>query len=399
MGFLSERALALKESATMAVSARAKELKSQGIDVVSFGAGEPDFDTPAHIKQAAKDALDKGETKYALPASGKIELKKAIVEKFKRDNGLEYAPEQVCVSYGGKCCLYFAFQVVVNPGDEVIIPTPYWVSYPEQVKQAGGTPVFVQTKEENDYKLTPEELQTHITDKTKVLVMNSPNNPGGFTYRFDELKALADVIVDRNIIVFSDEMYDRLVYDGTKFASFASTRPEMMEKTLTFNAMSKTYAMTGWRLGYVAGPVDVVKAIGKLQSQAASAPAGFIQTASLVGLTGDQTCVEDMRKEFERRGKHMYERLNNLPDITCIKPTGAFYCFPNISKWFGRKLAGKEITGSIDFCKVLLEEAHVAIVPGIAFGADTNARLSFATSMEKIDEGIDRIENFLKKHL
>ncbi len=398
MSILSQRAQALKPSATMAVSARAKELKGQGIDVISFGAGEPDFDTPEHIKQAAKDALDKGETKYSLPVNGKAELREAIVEKFKRDNNLEYSASQICVSYGGKCCLYLAFQTVVNPGDEVIIQTPYWVSYPEQVKQAGGIPVFVETEEKNDFKLTPDLLEKAITDKTKVLVLNSPSNPGGFTYSFEELKAIADVVKDKNIIVFSDEMYDRLVYDGTKCTSIAATLPEMMNKTLTFNAMSKTFAMTGWRLGYVAGPEEIIKAMTKLQSQAASAPAGFIQTAATVGLTGSQQCVEDMRLEFERRAKKMYDRLNSIPGFSCIKPTGAFYCFPNISSWFGKELAGKRISGSLDFCTVLLDEAHVAIVPGVAFGCDSNARLSFATSMENIEKGLDRIEEFLKKY-
>lgn len=392
---LSQRAQSLKESATLAVSSRAKQMKSDGIDVITFGAGEPDFATPTHIVEAAKQALDNGETKYALPASGKIEFKKAVAAKFKRDNGLDYSTSQICVSYGGKCCLYLAFQTVVDPGDEVIIPTPYWVSYPEQVKQAGGTPVIVETREDNEYKLTAGQLADAITDKTKVLVLNSPSNPGGFTYTMDDLKALADVLVDKDILVFSDEMYDRLLYGGTTFTSFAATRPEMMEKTLTFNAMSKTFAMTGWRLGYLAGPENIIKAIGKLQSQAASAPAGFIQTAATVALNGSQQCVEDMRQEFERRAKYMHKRLNEIKGITCLPPTGAFYCFPNISEWFGKKIAGKEIAGSVDFCKVVLEEAHVAIVPGIAFGCDTNARMAFATSMELIEKGLDRIEQLL----
>ena len=397
MAILSHRAQALKPSATMAVSSRAKELKSQGVDVISFGAGEPDFDTPEHIKQAAKAALDAGETKYSLPVNGKAELREAIVEKFKRDNDLEYSPAQVCVSYGGKCCLYLAFQTVVDSGDEVIIQKPFWVSYPEQVKQAGGIPVFVETEEKNDFKLTPELLEKSITKKTKVLVLNSPSNPGGFTYSADELKELAEVIADKDIIVFSDEMYDRLVYDGTRCTSIAGL-PKMAEKTLTFNAMSKTFAMTGWRLGYVAGPEEIIKAMTKLQSQAASAPAGFIQTAATVGLKGNQQCVEDMRLEFERRARRMYERLNEIPGFSCIKPTGAFYCFPNISSWFGKELAGKKISGSLDFCSVLLDEAHVAIVPGIAFGCDSNARLSFATSMENIEKGLNRIEEFLRKY-
>jgi len=397
MSILSKRASALKESATLAVTAKVKQLKSQGIDVVGFGAGEPDFDTPAHIKQAAKEALDKGETKYALPASGKDDLKQAIVAKLKRENDLEYSTKQVFVSYGGKTCLYFAFQVLIDPGDEVIIPKPYWVSYPEQVVQAGGVPVFIDTDEANDLKLTPEQLTEHMTAKTKVLVLNSPSNPGGFTYTGDELRRLADVIVDKDIIVFSDEMYDRLIYGDTEFVSFAATRPEMKEKTMTFNALSKTFAMTGWRIGYVAGPQPIIAALGKLQSQASSAPAGFIQTAATAALNGDQSCVEEMRREFERRGRHMFQRLNDLPGVKCIRPTGAFYCFPNIGQWIGKDLAGRRITGSLEFADVILEEAHVAVVPGVASGCDENVRLSFATSMEQIDKGLDRIEQLLKK--
>ena len=393
---LSQRAAGLKPSATLAVSAKAKQLKAQGIDVVSFGAGEPDFGTPKHIVEAAKQALDAGETGYALPASGKEQFKQAIVGKFKNENDLDYTTKQVFVSYGGKTCLYFAFQTLIDPGDEVIIPKPYWVSYPAQAELAGGKSVFVDTDEANNFIMTPEQLEAAITDKTKILVLNSPSNPGGFTYSTEGIKALADVLVDKDIIVFSDEIYDRLLYGDTTFTSFAATRPEMMEKTLTFNALSKTFAMTGWRIGYVAGPENIITAMGKLQSQAASAPAGFVQTAAAAALTGDQQCVEDMRTEFEKRANHMWKRLNDLPGVSCIKPTGAFYCFANIGKWFGKELAGQKIEGSLDFANVVLENAHVAVVPGVAFGCDENVRLSFATSMEQIDKGIDRLAEFLK---
>jgi len=395
---LSRRAQSIKESATMAVSARAKQLKGQGVDVISFGAGEPDFDTPQHIKDAAKQALDAGETKYALPASGKATLKQAVCRKLKRENNLEYQPDQVFISYGGKAALYFAFQAVVDEGDQVLIPTPYWVSYPEMAKLAGGEPVIVETDQANDFKLTPQQLSAALTPKTKVLVMNSPSNPGGFAYTPQELTALADVLADKDVIVFSDEIYDRLIYGQTRFMSFAATRPEMIDKTLTFNAVSKTFAMTGWRIGYAAGPGQIIAAMGKIQSQAASAPAGFCQTAATVALDSDQACVDRMRAEFERRGRHMWRRLNSLPGVTCIEPTGAFYCFPNVSDWYGKTLAGKQIGGSLDFSSVVLEEAHVAVVPGVAFGADSNVRLSFATSMEQIDKGLDRLEQFLGKH-
>jgi len=387
---VSERVKALAESATLAVSAKAAAMKAEGIDVVSFGAGEPDFDTPEHIKQAAKDALDAGQTKYAKPAHGIPALKEAICQKFKRDNGLEYQPSQVIVTVGGKEALHLAFQALLNPGDEVIIPAPYWVSYPEQVKLAQGKNVIVVGEEKNDYKLTPEQLRKALTAKTKVFVLNSPSNPGGFTYTAEELAALADVLRDTDVIVFSDEMYDRLVYDGTKFVSFA-TLPGMYERTITFNAGSKTFAMTGWRIGYAAGPEPIVKAMAKILSQTTSGTTTFGQVALAAALQGDQGCVEQMRQEFERRAHHMHRRLNELPGVTCVKPTGAFYAFPNVSGTYG-KLG---VSGSLEFSSKVLQEAHVAVVPGIAFGCDDNVRLSFATSMEQIDKGLDRLAKLL----
>lgn len=395
---LSKRAQSIKESATMAVSARAKQLKAQGVDVVGFGAGEPDFDTPEHIKQAAKKALDDGETKYALPASGKATLKQAICDKLQRENDLQYQPNEIFISYGGKAALFFAFQALVDQGDQVLVPTPYWVSYPEMVKLAAGQPMIVQTDQANEFKLTPQQLEAAIGPKTKVLILNSPSNPGGFTYTPDQLRALADVLVDKDIMIFSDEIYDRLIYGETKFMSFAVTREEMKDKTVTFNALSKTFSMTGWRIGYAAGPQWLITAMGKIQSQAASAPPGFCQTAATVALEGDQQCVEQMRVEFQARGKGMWERLNRIKGIKCIEPTGAFYCFPDVSFWYGKKLAGKQINGSLDFSAVVLETAHVAVVPGVAFGADDNVRMSFATSMEQIDKGLDRLEKFLAQH-
>jgi aspartate aminotransferase len=389
---LSQRANALAESATLAVSAKAAELKAKGIDVVSFGAGEPDFDTPVHIRQAAKEALDAGYTRYASPSSGIPALKKAICAKLKRDNHLDYTAQQVVVTVGGKEALYLAFQALLDPGDEVIIPAPYWVSYPEQVTLSGGTSVIVRGRESNGFKLTPGEIAAVLTDRTRVVVLNYPSNPGGFTYSPDELRALAEVLSRRDVIVFSDEMYERLVFGGQQFLSYAAISERTYNQTVTFNAGSKTYAMTGWRIGYAAGPVPIIKAMAKIQSQTTSGATTFCQHALIKALEGDPSCVEQMRQEFERRANHMYERLNALPGVSCVRPTGAFYAFPNVSETYG-KLGVK---GSLEFAAKALEEAHVAVVPGEAFGCDENVRLSFATSMEQIDKGLDRLAGLLK---
>jgi len=388
---LADRIAMLAESATLAVSAKAAAMKAEGIDVVSFGAGEPDFDTPAHVKQAAKDALDAGRTKYVKPASGLLETKQAICAKFRRDNGLEYTPEQVLVTVGGKEALFLAFMATVSPGDEVLIPSPYWVSYPEQVKLAGGTPVFVEGREDDGFLLTPQQILDACTDRTRVLVLNSPSNPGGFSYAPEQLDAIAEALAGRELIVFSDEMYDRLTYGGTRFKSFAATGDEWMGKTVTFNAGSKAYSMTGWRVGYAAGPAPIIKAMAKLQSQTTSNTATFNQAALAAALNGDQGCIEQMRQEFERRAAHMHRRLNELPGVRCIEPTGAFYCFPNVSGTY-RRLG---VDGSLAFAGKVLEEARVALVPGVAFGCDANVRLSFATALERIDEGIDRLARLL----
>jgi aspartate aminotransferase len=399
MAVLAERMKLISESITLAVSAKANAMKKAGVDVVGFGAGEPDFDTPGFIKDAAKAALDKGMTKYT-PTPCIPELKAAIAEKFNKDNGLPYKPEQITVGAGGKHCLYMAFMALLNPGDEVLIPTPYWVSYPEQAKLAGGVPKFVRGEESNGFKITPQQLDAAIEAKTKILIMNSPSNPGGHAYNPEELKALADVAAKHeNLIVFSDEIYEKLVFGGLKFASFAALNPVLLERTLTFNCHSKSFAMTGWRVGYVGGPKAIIDAMNKLQSQMNSHITSFCQPAAAVALTdprGAET-VEQMRKQFEKRGAHMAERLNALPKITCVKPQGAFYCFPNVSAYFGKKAGNTPITDAISFAAALLEQSHVAVVPGNDSGFDTHVRLSFATSMEQIDKGIDRIGEFLKK--
>ena len=396
---LSARMQLCSESITLAVSAKANAMKKAGIDVVGFGAGEPDFDTPAFIKDAAKAALDKGQTKYT-PTPCYPELRAAIAEKFGRENNLPYKPEQITTGAGGKHCLYMAFLAVLNEGDEVIIPSPYWVSYPEQVKLAGGSVKVVRGEESNGFKITPAQLEAAITPKTKVFVINSPSNPAGHAYTPDELKALADVVVRHpNVVVFSDEIYEKLVYDGLRFVSFATLHPDLLDRTLTFNCHSKSFAMTGWRIGYIGGPAAAIKAVNTLQSQMTSHITSFTQHPAAVALSDPRGAesVEQMRRQFEQRGRHMWERLSRLPKVTCVRPQGAFYCFPNVSAYFGKRAGNTEITDAVSFAAALLEQSHVAVVPGNDSGFDTHVRLSFATSMEQIDKGIDRIEQFLKK--
>ena len=398
MAVLAERMKLVSDSITLAVSAKANAMKKAGVDVVGFGAGEPDFDTPAFIKDAAKAALDKGQTKYT-PLPCYPELRQAIADKFKSENGLSYKPDQIATGAGGKHCLYMAFMAVLDPGDEVIIPSPYWVSYPEQVKLAGGVNKILRGRESNGFKITPKELANAIGPRTKVLVINSPSNPAGHAYTPEELKALADVVAEHsNVIVFSDEIYEKLVYDGLKFVSFATLHPALPERTLTFNCHSKSFSMTGWRVGYVGGPRPIIDAINKLQSQMNSHITSFTQTPAAQALTdprGAQT-VEAMRQEFEKRGRHMWERLTALPKVKCVRPQGAFYCFPNVSAYFGKKAGGVDVTDAVSFASALLEQSHVAVVPGNDSGFDTHVRLSFATSMEQIDKGLDRIANFLR---
>ena len=391
----SKRAQSVPASATIAVTSRANELKAQGVDVVSFGAGEPDFDTPDFIKDAAITAMKAGKTGYTA-TEGIIDLRKAIAEKLKKDNGLDYKPQQIIVNMGAKHSVYGAMQAVLDPGDEVILPSPYWVTYPETIKLADAKAVVIETDSKNDYKLTSAQLKNAITDKTAMLVLNSPNNPGGFTYTPDELAAIAKVLEGTDVVVLSDEIYEKLVYGNTKFISFASLSADTYNRTLTINGLSKAYAMTGWRLGYTAGPQEVIKAMTQLQSHVTQNPVSFAQYAAIAALEDKSGVVEKMRMEFERRSKYMYERLIAIDGLYCPKPTGAFYCFPDVSKYYGKNIGGVKINGSIDFAKTLLEQANVAVVSGESFGCDKNIRLSFACSMEQIKKGLDRLEKWLK---
>ncbi len=388
---ISKTAQSVSPSVTMAVTARAKQLKAEGVDVVSFGAGEPDFDTPEFIKDKAIEALKAGATKYS-PAAGNLELRKAIAHKLKEDNNLDYEPSQIAVTVGAKHAVYEAVHAIVDPGDEVLIPTPYWVSYPEMVKLVGGVPKIVETSPENGHKLTPELLAANVTDKTCLLILNSPSNPGGFCYSPDDLKALGAAIAKTNLAVISDEIYEYLIYGDMEFQSFAEACPDLYDRTVTINGLSKAYSMTGWRVGYTAGPKDVAKAIGGMQSHMTSGPATFCQLASIDALKNGKADIAKMHAEFTKRAKHICKRLNDIDGVNCPEPTGAFYAFPDISATYA-KLGVKD---SVEFCSKLLEEAKVACVPGIGFGCDNNIRLSFATSMKQIDLGIDRIKAFIE---
>jgi aspartate aminotransferase len=391
---VSRRAQGIPPSATMAVTAKAKEMKAAGIDVVSFGAGEPDFDTPDYIKQAAIEAIKAGKTKYTA-TPGMPALRKAISAKLKKENGLEYAPEQIIVNLGAKHSVYEAMQAVLDEGDEVILPTPYWVTYPETIKMAGAVVKALETKRENSYKVTPDKLKKAITGKTAMFLLNSPSNPGGFTYSPNELAELAKVLADTDIIVLSDEIYEKLIYGGTKFVSFASLNEDAYKRTITINGLSKTFAMTGWRIGYAAGPLDVIKAMGRLQSHMTQNAVSFVQEAAITALSTPSDEIEKMRREFEKRAAFMFERLNSIKGVVCPEPTGAFYCFPDVSSHYGRTIGGAKITGSQDFAKALFEQAKVAVVPGEPFGCDENIRLCFAYSKEEIEKGIDRLEKWL----
>ena len=387
----SKRAQEITPSATLAVATKAAELRAAGVDVIGFGAGEPDFPTPPAVCAAAKAALDKGATNYAKPASGIPQAKAAVIEKFRRENGLSYSTDQVIVTLGGKEALALAFMALLDAGDEVLLPVPYWVSFPEQIGLTGATVVPLKPKRA-DLRLTADEIVAAMTPKTKVLVFNSPSNPGGFAYSPDEVREIAAALAGREIMVFSDEMYDRLRYgERREHLSFANAGDEWMNKTVTFNAVSKAHSMTGWRLGYAAGPSWLIRAMSKIQSHTTSGAVHFAQYGLVEALTGEQDHVETMRQAFEQRGAHMAARLNALNGVSCLEPSGAFYCFPDVSGAF--ETLG--VKNSTDFCAVVLEKAHVALVPGGAFGMDTHVRLSFATSMEKIDAGLDLLASLL----
>ena len=383
---LASRVSELTPSLTLAIDSKAKAMRAEGVDVYSFGAGEPDFDTPEHIKAAAVEALNAGFTKYT-PSSGTPELRAAISEKFKRDNGLDYKPSEIIVSNGAKQSCFNAIMAVCGEGDEVIIPAPYWLSYPEMVRLAGAEPIIVQTTQENDWKMTPEQFEEAMSPRTKMVIINSPGNPTGSVYTKEELRALVEVAADEEITILSDEIYESLTYDGAEHVSVASLTPEARDLTITVNGFSKAYAMTGWRLGYLGAPERIAKAIDSMQSHATSGPCSFAQKGALAALTGSQQCVADMREEFNIRREYMFERLSAIHNVTAVKPKGAFYMLANISK-LGMT--------STNFSDRLLSKANVAVVPGIAFGDDRVVRLSYATGLDVIKPGLDRFEDFCK---
>lgn len=394
---LSKKAKNVSPSITLSINAKAKEMKAKGINVISFGVGEPDFNTPENIKNAAIEAIQKGFTTYT-PAAGLPQLKEAICNKLKNDNNLNYDLENIVVSNGAKHSLYNIFQAVCDPEDEVIIPTPYWVSYPDMVKLADGKPVFVECKEENEFKIKPDDLKNAITSKTKAIILTSPSNPTGAVYTKSELEAIAKIAVDNNIFVVSDEIYEKLIYEGEKHVSIASLNNEIKDLTIVVNGMSKGYAMTGWRIGYTASHSSIAKAMGSMQSHATSNANTIAQHASIEGLNGDQSSIEKMRIEFDKRRKYMVERINKINGLSCITPKGAFYVMININQLIGTTIKNIEIKGSMELSELLLEHAHVAVVPGIAFGADQFVRISYANSLENIEEGLNRIDNVLNNN-
>ncbi|MCA9031774.1 MAG: pyridoxal phosphate-dependent aminotransferase [Planctomycetaceae bacterium] len=392
---LSSAVSSLKPSATIAAAAKAKALKQQGVTVYDFTLGEPDFTTPKHICDAAVAAMEAGHTHYT-PANGILELKQAICETYKREYGLTYTPQQVVVSNGAKHSIHNVLTALCGPGDEVIIPTPYWVSYSALVELTGATPVLVPTTQESGFCLTAEQFEAAITDKTCLLMLNNPCNPTGAAYPIDMLEALAKVAVERNIPVLSDEIYEKLIYDGSEFRSFASFGPEVQALTIIVSGVSKAYAMTGWRIGWTLGPVDVTTAMSDLQSQQTSNPCSISQYASLAALNGPQECLGEMLEKFAERRRYVLDRLNNIPGLSFATPGGAFYAFFDVSSYFGKPLQGGIVVDNAsDFCTALLEVAHVALVTGDAFGAPGYVRLSFATSLDVLEAGLNRLEAFL----
>ena len=398
----SDRIQRVKPSPTLAVTAMAAQLQSQGIDVIGFGSGEPDFDTPQNIKEAAIKAINSGKTKYT-PSGGIPELKEAVVKKFKRDNNLEYQLSEVIINCGGKHSFYNLIQVIIDDGDEVIIPSPYWVSYPDMVLLAGGKPVFIETDISTGFKIKPQQLEQKITSKTKAVVINSPSNPTGAAYTRHELEELARVLEDKDLIIISDDIYETIVYDGFKFFNIANISEKIKEKTIVLNGVSKTYAMTGWRIGYAAGNSDIIKKMDILQGQSTSNPTTISQWAAVEALSGDQSVLDHMLVAFDRRRNFVVDGLNNIPGLKCYKPEGAFYAFPDCSEVY--KLKGwskvsekyKDNYKSSSLCAYLMEEARTAVVPGIAFGNDNYFRISFATSDEKLKEGLKRIKEAIEK--
>lgn len=391
---LSNKAKAVKPSSTLAITAKAKELKAQGIDVVGFGAGEPDFNTPDNINEAAIHAIKDGFTKYT-PASGIFELKEAISRKFKEFNHLDYAPEQIVISNGGKHSLVNVFAAILNPGDEVLIPAPYWLSYPEMVKLQDGVPVAVSTQKENGYKVTVEELEAAFTNKTKALVLNSPCNPTGMLYTKEELEAIAAFAVQKDIFVVADEMYEYLTYDEAEHISIASLNDEIYAHTITVSGVSKSYAMTGWRIGYTGSSLEIAKLMGSVQSHSASNPNSIAQKAAVEAINGPQDTVQYMNEQFNQRRKYMVDRIAKMPYVSCVEPKGAFYVFIDVEEAAGKKYKGEVVGSSAKLADIMINDFNVALIPCEDFGIDNHVRLSYAISLENIQKGLDRLEAFL----
>ncbi len=396
---LAKRMAKIKPSPTLAVSAKAKAMKARGIDVIGFGAGEPDFDTPDHIKQAAIKAIESGFTKYT-PAGGIPELKQAVCEKFKKDNNLDYQSEEIIVSCGAKHSIFNAIMALCDESSEAIIPSPYWLSYPQMIKPTGAKAVIVETTQRDNFKITPGKLRRAITPKTKLLILNSPSNPTGMVYTTDELQSIAKVISEAGIFCISDEIYEKIIYDNQQHISIASLGEKIKELTVVINGVSKSYSMTGWRIGYAAGSKEIIQAMGNLQSHSTSNPTSIAQVAATAALTGPQQEVKKMVEEFKRRRDYMIEKINKINGISCLKPQGAFYVWVDISGILKQaKYKGKPVKDSLSLTDIILSEARVAAVPGSVFGADNYLRLSYATSMQNINQGLSRLEEFINKIL
>lgn len=393
---ISNLAREITPSSTLEITAKANALKAQGVDVVGFGAGEPDFDTPDYIKEAAIQAIMQGFTKYT-PVAGTLSLRKAIAGKLEKDNGVHYTPEQIVVNNGAKHSLVNAFMSILNLGEEVIIPSPYWLSYTEMVRMSGGVPVTVPTQRINNFKLQPEELRAAITSKTKAMVINSPSNPTGVVYTKEELRALAEIAVEKNMWIISDEIYEYLLYGDTKHVCVAALSDEIYKHTITINGLSKSHAMTGWRIGYLAAPLEVAKAATNIQSHATSNPNSIAQKAAEAAIVTESTFVSDMVREFAKRSDYMYKRLQSVAGFDVIKPEGAFYCFIDVAGLYGKSYKGQKIESAAGFASLLLEEENVAVVPCADFGAPDCIRISYAVSMEEIEKGLDRIEELVQK--
>ena len=392
---ISAMASRIQPSATLAAGAKAKEMKARGIHVFDFSLGEPDFDTPSHICQAAVAAMERGQTHYT-PAGGTLELRQAVANFYQRHYGIDYTPQEVLISNGAKHSISNVVAALCGPGDEVVIPSPYWVSYSDIVGMTGARHMLVPTTEESGFKMTPDQLRSALTKKTRLVMLNSPCNPTGATYTRQELEALADVILQSETAVLSDEIYERLTYGGVRATCFATLRPELRQRTITLSGVSKTYAMTGWRVGWACGPAELIRVMNNIQSQQTGCPCSVSQAAAVAALTGEQDCVEMMRREFEARRDLVLRRLADMPNVTCRVPDGAFYVFPNVSAYFGRRIAGRPVTDSATLCQAALEHAHVNMVAGSAFGAEGFVRLSFATSREQIEAGMDALKGFLE---